>query len=419
MWPAHSAQTDSPFAGDGPPPPARPADSPFAEAPTPVATERVARPAERRRRPGRRAAATLGLASIVATAGAGGAWAGATILAPRPIVQAAPAGTAQIPTAQNPTTLVPVAPVSVNAPTVAETVVPSIVYIEVSATGGFGGSVGGAQPIASGSGVVIDADGHIVTNRHVVETGSSYRVVLSDGRTYDATLVGEDAATDLAVLDIDASDLTPIAVGSTDSLRIGGTAIAVGSPLGLEGGPSLTVGVLSATGREVQTDRQTVLYGMLQTDAAITEGSSGGALVDEQGRLIGITTAVGVSSVGVEGIGFATPVEIVTRVVDELIANGEATTAGLGIQGQTAYTDLPDGGEQPTGVEVRDVQAGSAAAAAGLRAGDVITQVDGIAVDTMDELISLLRRHSAGDQVTLRVERDGATDSRPVTLGAL
>jgi putative serine protease PepD len=149
---------------------------------------------------------------------------------------------------------------------------------------------------------------------------------------------------------------------------------------------------------------------MLQTDAAITEGSSGGALVDENGRLIGITTAVGVSSVGVEGIGFATPVEIVSRVADEIIAGGSASQPGLGITGSTAYADLDDGGEMPTGVEVRSVSAGSAAADAGIAVGDVITSVDGIRIDTMDELVARLRRHSAGDTVSLTVG-DGSTQS--------
>ena len=254
--------------------------------------------------------------------------------------------------------------------------------------------------MASGSGVVLDADGHVVTNRHVVEAGTSYRVVLSDGRSYAAKLLGEDAATDLAVLKISADDLTPIALGSSDALKIGGTTIAVGSPLGLQGGPSLSVGVLSAIGREVQTDQQTILYGMLQTDAAINEGSSGGALVDEQGHLVGITTAVGVSSVGIEGVGFATPVEIVKRVADELIAKGAATTAGLGISGTTAYRDLSDGGQAPTGVEIGQVQTGAAADKAGLKESDVITHVDGVAVDTMDELVSSTsppRRRRPGD----------------------
>lgn len=435
---------------------ARPAEDPAGQwfatpAADPVVTAPV-RPRPARSGAGaRRMAGAAGLAVVVAAAATGGAWAGATVLAPRAAPAAispaaaatAPATTGNGSTANNGiTTLVPVAPVSVNAPTVAQTVVPSVVYIEVSAASngrfqqgfpgagqipgngqsqsGDGQAQGGqAQPVASGSGVVLDADGHVVTNRHVVEAGTSYRVVLSDGRSYAAKLLGEDAATDLAVLKISAADLTPIALGSSDALKIGGTTIAVGSPLGLQGGPSLSVGVLSAIGREVQTDQQTILYGMLQTDAAINEGSSGGALVDEQGHLVGITTAVGVSSVGIEGVGFATPVEIVKRVADELIAKGAATTAGLGISGTTAYRDLSDGGQAPTGVEIGQVQTGAAADKAGLKESDVITHVDGVAVDTMDELVSILRRHAAGDQVTLTVQRGGADQTITVVLGTL
>lgn len=299
----------------------------------------------------------------------------------------------------------------VDAASVADRVIPSVVYVEVSQAGR-GGQV---APVASGSGVILDTDGHIVTNRHVVAAGSSYSVVLYDGRTYDATVVGVDEVTDLAVLDIAADDLTPISLGSSDSLGVGDPAVAVGSPLGLQGGPSLTVGVLSAFGREVSTDTST-LYGMLQTDAAITEGSSGGALVDEAGRLIGITTAVGVSSVGVEGVGFATPVEIVARVTDELIADGTASQPGLGITGQTAYEQLADGGEQPVGVEILAVQAGSAASDADLAVGDVISKVGDTPVDTMEELIAALRRHSAGDRIALAVDGTGTTRTVSVTL---
>jgi S1-C subfamily serine protease len=453
MW-SPAAPHPEPQPGSEP----APGDSPFgrhAEAPTgqwpfatptsPIATQPVR---ARSGRPGagvRRVAGAAGLAVVVAAAATGGAWAGATVLAPRAapatITPAAATTTGNGSTANNGvSSLVPVAPVSVNAPTVAQTVVPSVVYIEVSAAGsrfqqgfpgagqfgdgqsqnGDGQAQGGqVQPVASGSGVVLDKDGHVVTNRHVVEAGTSYRVILSDGRSYAAKLLGEDAATDLAVLKISADDLTPIVLGSSDVLKIGGTTIAVGSPLGLQGGPSLSVGVLSAIGREVQTDQQTILYGMLQTDAAINEGSSGGALVDEQGHLVGITTAVGVSSVGIEGVGFATPVEIVKRVADELIAHGAATTAGLGISGATAYRDLSDGGQAPTGVEIGQVQTGSAADKAGLKDGDVITHVDGVAVDTMDELVSILRRHSAGDQVTLTVQRTGGEQTVTVVLGSL
>lgn len=288
---------------------------------------------------------------------------------------------------------------------VGATVIPSIVTVEV------GSDMGGTFTVSgSGSGVVLDTDGNIATNDHVVAGGTAARVILSDGRIYDADLIGTDPLTDLAVLRISADDLTPIALGSTDGLTIGTPAIAVGSPLGLEGGPSLSVGVLSALGREVQTGPETILYGMLQTDAPITSGSSGGSLVDADGALIGITTAVGVSAIGVEGIGFATPVEIVERVTSEIIATGSVSHALLGISGETAYDATTDGGSAPVGVDVREVSSGSAADVAGIVVGDVITAVDGTDVLTMDELITALRRVGAGDIVEISL-----SDGRVVT----
>ena len=184
---------------------------------------------------------------------------------------------------------------------------------------------------------------------------------------------------------------------------MGDAAVAVGSPLGLDGGPSVTVGVLSAFGRQVTTDPERTLFGMLQTDAPITQGSSGGALVDSEGRLIGITTAVGVSDVGVEGVGFATPVELVSRVVDELVADGSIEHAFLGIRGGTAFDTSPDGAQVAAGVQIDSVEPGTAAADAGLEAGEIITSVDGEPLITMDELVIALRHHSAGDEVTLTV----------------
>ena len=282
-------------------------------------------------------------------------------------------------------------------------VIPSIVTVEVGSE-----SDGVFVPAGSGSGVILDTSGNIATNDHVVEGGTAARVILSDGRIYEAELIGTDPLTDLAVLNISATDLSPIALGSTDDLTIGTPAIAVGSPLGLEGGPSLSVGVVSALGREVQTGPETILYGMLQTDAPITSGSSGGSLVDARGALIGITTAVGVSNIGVEGIGFATPVEIVERVTAEIIATGSVSHALLGIAGDTAYDATEDGGSAPVGVDVREVTSGSAAASAGLAVGDVITAVDGIDVLTMDELITALRRVGGGDSITVSLS-DGQT----------
>jgi len=284
----------------------------------------------------------------------------------------------------------------VDATAIGIAVVPSVVTVEIGAI-----QQGAFAQFGSGSGVVFDGDGLIVTNNHVVEDADAVRVVLSDGRVYDATIVGTDPLTDLAVLSVGATGLTPIEFGATTALQVGDPAVAVGSPLGLQGGPSLTVGVISALGREVQTDAETILFGMLQTDAPITNGSSGGSLVDIEGRLIGITTAVGVSEGGQEGIGFATPIEIVERVIAELAATGAVDHALLGITGGTAYTDTGDGGQQPTGVEVETVQDRLGAATAGIVTGDVITSIGGSEVRTMDELITVLRSFGAGDAVTV------------------
>ncbi len=293
-------------------------------------------------------------------------------------------------------------PSTVDATAVGIAVIPSIVTVEVGSASGDAFTQAG-----SGSGVVLDQSGHIITNHHVVEAGDAARVVLSDGRVYEAELVGSDPLTDLAVLRIPTTDLVPIAFGSTVDLDIGNPAIAVGSPLGLEGGPSLSVGVISALGREVQTGPDTILYGMIQTDAPITSGSSGGSLVDETGALIGITTAVGVSNIGVEGIGFATPVEIVERITTELIATGSVSHGLLGIGGATAYDETGDGGFAPVGVTVRSVSPDSAAETAGIAVDDVITAIDGTAVRTMDELITALRRVGAGDSIIVSIAGGG------------
>ncbi len=302
---------------------------------------------------------------------------------------------------------------SADAVAIGNKVIPSIVTVEVGADAGEGLNLTG-----SGSGVILDASGHIVTNDHVIAAGNQYQVVLSDGRTtYDAELIGTDPLTDLAVLKIEAPNLTPVELGSTETLNVGDTAVAVGSPLGLEGGPSLTVGVVSAFGRQVTVSSDDTLYGMLQTDAPITQGSSGGALVDGLGRLIGITTAVGVSDVGVEGIGFATPVELMQRVTDELIATGDVGHAFLGIFGGTSFSTTSSGARVAAGVEVASVEPDTGAAAGGLQAGDLITAIDGLPVTTMDDLVIALRYMTAGDDVTLTISNDAGSSTLQITLG--
>jgi putative serine protease PepD len=300
------------------------------------------------------------------------------------------------------------------AKAVAAKVVPSIVTVEI----GSASSDGGFSAFGSGSGVVLTADGLIATNHHVIEDSDDTRVVFQNGRIYEATVVGSDRLTDLAVLRISATDLIPIALGATEGLAIGDRAIAVGNPLGLRGGASLTVGVVSAFDREVQVGVEDVLVGMLQTDAPITQGSSGGALVDREGRLIGITSAIGVSEAGAEGIGFAIPVELVERITSEIIELGEVRHAFLGVSLDDSFTMLDDGSIMPDGALITDFAgAGLAAEIAGLEPGDVVVRYDGTAVETRDDLIIGIRQYRVGETVELEVRRDDASVIVAIVLG--
>lgn len=301
------------------------------------------------------------------------------------------------------------------APAVARKVVPSIVTVDV------GVSVDETfRPFASGSGVVFSDDGLIVTNHHVVQDAERIQVIFGNGRIYEAELVGSDRRTDLAVLRIATAGLVPIEIGSTESAEIGEVAIAVGSPLGLDGGPSLTVGVISAFGRQVQTGPEPAdtLFDMLQTDAPITEGSSGGALVDAEGRLLGITSAIGLSSAGAEGIGFAIPIELVTRITNEIIETGEVQHAFLGVSLDLAFEQVEDGAFVPSGALVIGFAVEpSAAAAAGVQSSDLIVAYNGTTVATPDDLISGLRRIRAGETVTLSIVRESEQLDIDVVLG--
>lgn len=302
-----------------------------------------------------------------------------------------------------------------NPTAVARKVIPSVVTVEV----GVGDGNGGFNGTGSGSGVVLSEDGYIVTNEHVVSGSDVVTVSFSDGRLYEAELLGADALTDLAVLKIDADVLVPIDIGSTADLQIGDVAIAAGSPLGLEGGPTVSVGVLSAFNREVQTgpaitDR---LLGMLQTDAPITRGSSGGALVDGRGALIGVTSAVGVSDVGVEGIGFAIPIEVVQRITGELIANGEVQHSFLGIEGRTSFEDQADGAEAAVGVFIQAIVDDTGASNAGLEEGDVIVSVEGAQVKTINSLVGQLRRYAVGEPLNIEIIRGGEAMTLTIELG--
>jgi serine protease Do len=270
----------------------------------------------------------------------------------------------------------------------------------------------------SGSGVILE-DGFIVTNHHVIEDTTVNRIVLQDGRTYDTELVGSDAYTDLAVLKVDVEGLPPIAFGSTDDVIVGQFAVAVGNPLGQVGGASLTTGVISALSRTVEVGDELPLYGMVQTDAPITSGSSGGALVNAEGELIGITSAIGVGRGGAEGIGYAIPVNLVIRITDEIIGTGTVRHGFIGIYGTDYIETAEDDALVPGGAEIAelwDSDEGSAAGRAGFEAGDVIVSVEGTEITSMEDLVIELRLHHVDDVIDVTVVRDGELITAPLTL---
>jgi len=322
---------------------------------------------------------------------------------PPPTIPPAPTLTVPSPTSPPPTF-----GDTASVASVAARVIPSTVAVDVSSflQGG------------SGSGVVYGDSGYIVTNHHVVDGAGEIFVVFSDGARFSAEVVGSDPVTDIAVLLVGRGDLAPMPLGTANDLAIGEPAVAVGNPLGLLGGPTVTTGIVSALDRRLQMSFTEELVGLIQTDAPIAPGSSGGALVDGSGRLIGITTAIAVSDVGPEGLGFAVPVEIATGVANDLIETGEVRHALLGILGDTAWAQQ-DSAEFPVGVLVDDVSAGSAYADAGGQVNDVILEVDGTDVRTIDSLLARLRHYRAGDVVPLRILRGDAETTMEATMGLL
>lgn len=269
-----------------------------------------------------------------------------------------------------------------------------------------------------GSGVVISSKGHIVTNHHVVQEAEDIRVTLADKRQYEAEMIGTDASTDLAVLKVDAdAEFPSISFGDSDEVEVGEWVIAVGNPFRLTS--TVTAGIVSAVGRQVGVinDRFRI-EDFIQTDAAINPGNSGGALVNLNGELVGISTAIATESGSYEGYGFAVPSNLMQRVVRDLIAYGEVRRGYLGVEIQEVDARVADelGLDKIRGVYVPNVPPGGAAAQAGIEAGDVILAVDGRAVDALNELQSTVARHRPGDQVAVKVWRDGAIQSYMVEL---
>ncbi len=271
---------------------------------------------------------------------------------------------------------------------------------------------------SSGSGVVYGSDGYIITNHHVIAGGRDYAVIFSDGAVYTALLVGSDPLTDLAVLSVSRNDLAPIDFGSSSDLAVGEIAIAVGNPLALTGGPSVTSGIVSALNRSIEVDRGTTLYGLVQTDAPITRGSSGGALLDGNARLIGITTAIAVSDVGAEGLGFAIPSDMVLGVVNDLIEIGEVRHAFVGITGTTAFA-VQGNARYPVGVLVEKVTPAGPYDKVGGHVNDVVTAMNGDQISGMDDLLTRLRMHREGQEVILDVTRNSGKLELVVVLERL
>jgi Do/DeqQ family serine protease len=263
-----------------------------------------------------------------------------------------------------------------------------------------------------GSGVLIDAQRHVLTNEHVVSRADSIRVSLADGREFDARLIGADPNNDIAVLEVQTQEEIPwIAPGSSGDLMVGEPVIAIGNPFGLS--HTVTTGVISALGRSLRTDER-VYHGFMQTDASINPGNSGGPLLNAEGQLIGINTAVYNRA---QGIGFAIPIDDAQRVVKELLDHGEVSPVWLGIELQELDAGLAAALELPKGVGgalISRVRAGSPAERAGVRRGDVLTQVAGQPLESPRSLFERLESTTAGQQLVLTALRDGRKVEIPV-----
>jgi serine protease Do len=268
-----------------------------------------------------------------------------------------------------------------------------------------------------GSGVIVSSDGVILTNNHVVERGDKIRVALRDGRELDAKIVGTDPESDVAVLRVNAKNLPAIQMADSSRIRVGDVVLAVGNPFGL--GQTVTMGIISATGRANMgiTDYED----FIQTDAAINPGNSGGALVDMNGRLLGINTAIVSRSGGYQGIGFAIPSNMAMQVKDAILGHGKVMRGWLGVAIQNVTDDLATAMnvQARRGVLVSEVTAGSPAAQVGLRRGDVILSVNGHATDTSPQFRNQVALAGKGARVKLEYERDRKPHSVEVTLGEM
>jgi S1-C subfamily serine protease len=270
----------------------------------------------------------------------------------------------------------------------------------------------------AGTGIIISPDGYIVTNNHVVEDANKVTVTLSDGNTYEATSIATDPQTDLAVVKIDASNLIYLHLlsSSLEQLNVLDPVVAVGNALALPGGPTWTAGVVSNLGRSIELDTGVVLYDLIQTDASINKGNSGGPLVNMAGQVVGINTAIASDS---ENIGFAISTDTIIPVVQSLIENGKVSRPWLGVQVTTVTSTIRSYYRLSvdTGALIVRVTSGSPADKAGLRAGDVVTKIDNKDISTAEDLISAIGSHQIGDQVSIVYYRGSAQRVADATLG--
>lgn len=300
---------------------------------------------------------------------------------------------------------------------ISSVVSPSVVAITTEQMSGSQTWFGGYYvQSGAGSGVIISQDGYILTCAHVVDGATSVKVQLQNGETYDASIVGSDATSDIAVLKIEATGLTPAVIGDSDALAVGETVVAVGNPLGTLSN-TVTDGIISALNREVTVEDNDMT--LLQTNASISPGNSGGGLFNANGELIGVVNAKSSYSEA-EGIGFAIPIDSAMEIAQQLIENGAVIRPALGVK----ILDVMDAntasqlGVSATGVYVVEVTAGGGAEAAGVQAGDRIIAVDDTAVSSSNSVKSYLADKQVGDTVNLQVEREGKVLTLTVTLGS-
>ena len=270
-----------------------------------------------------------------------------------------------------------------------------------------------------GSGVIVSADGYILTNNHVIEEADEVKVLLNDDREFTAKIIGTDPKTDVAVIKIDAANLPAVTLADSGTLRVGDVVFAIGNPLGV--GQTVTMGVVSATSRRVGILDEVAGYeDFIQTDASINQGNSGGALIDARGRLVGINSAILSTSQGNIGIGFAIPINLASSIMHSLIETGTVSRGYLGVSTGQLTPDLAEAFKLPRdtkGVVIADLNpADGPAAKAGFKRDDVITTINGRPVTTVDDLRLIVAQNPPGSKVTVEYLRDGKPDTKEVTL---